>query len=67
MVMLDKRLLDVERTDGPAALAWQVFDNWLAAWRHDHPDDDRSDLELIDEFARWCEETACDRTTGGRS
>jgi hypothetical protein len=33
--------------------AWAAYDHWLVRWREAHPDDERSDLELIDVY--WTE------------
>lgn len=31
---------------------WQVFGEWAERWRDEHPDDDRDDLDLVDEYAK---------------
>jgi hypothetical protein len=38
---------------GPNYAYWEGYARWLKAWRAENPDDDRDDLELIDEFSRW--------------
>ena len=31
---------------------WEVFGEWLTEWRVAHPEDEREDIDLIDEYAK---------------
>lgn len=50
----DKTLADIEATDGFAAAAWEAFARWVHAHRKAHPDDDRSEYDLVDVYTREC-------------
>lgn len=45
--MLDKKDEDDIATYGLAHVAFRDAERWLEQWRHDHPEDDRSDYALI--------------------
>lgn len=40
-----------------ATMAWHRLDDWIQKWRNEHPEDDRDDFELIDEYWRDCRNT----------
>lgn len=37
-----------------STLAWHRLEEWIKKWQSEHPDDDRSDYDLIDEYWRNC-------------
>jgi hypothetical protein len=48
-----KAVDDAFADDGLSAAAWLRFELWLRRWRYAHPDDDRTDLDLVDEYAAY--------------
>lgn len=57
-LMSDAEAAHLDRLHGPAYAAWERFARWLRRWRRRHPEDDRGDLELVDEYVADLEDAA---------
>lgn len=50
--MSDESLSTPMDAETLVALAWKDFDEWLSRWRDEHPDDDRDDFDLVEEYTK---------------
>lgn len=53
--MKAKDYLDDLLTEGPTYAVWEAFDCWLRCRRRDHPEDERTGLELLNLYAYHCQ------------